>query len=202
MTRDTSRVDVTRTETVAVDPDVVDRRDVLDDDRLAPVDVARSDLVSWSSIIAGVLAAFGLFVLLSAIALAAGLEADSPRFGREVGLIITGLFGVLAFLAGGFIATWTADVEEQESAIMHGFLVWALFVVLLLAMIAAGLGTALGSVGNVFSGAFAAPNQEELSDAAWGSVFALVIAVASCILGALLGPNDQVRRRMGFARRD
>jgi hypothetical protein len=196
MEREATRSTAARSDTVAV------RRDVVDDDAtLAPVDVARSDLLSWSSIIAGVLSAFGLFVLLSAVALAAGLEADQPRLGRELGLILSGLFGVLAFLAGGFIAAWTADVDEPESAIMHGFLTWALFVVLLLAMIAAGLGTAVGSVGNVFSGAFEAPDPDTVRDAAWSSVFALVVAVASSILGALLAANDSVRSRMAFARR-
>jgi len=169
--------------------------------RRGSVDIARSDLISWSSIVAGVLTAFGLFVLLSAVALAAGLEADSPRFGREAGLIISGLFLVLAFVAGGFIAAWTADVDEPESAIMHGFLVWALFVVLLLLLVAAGVGTALGSAGNVFSGAFTPGDGENaLSDAAWASVFALVIAVASTILGATLAAHSEVRNRFPFAR--
>jgi hypothetical protein len=164
-------------------------------------DVARSDLISWSSIVAGVVSAFGVFVLLSAISLAAGLEADPARFGVQVGAILTGLFGVLAFGFGGFVAAWTADVEERESAIMHGFLVWALFVVLLLALIAMGLGTALGSVGNVFSGAFEAPDEDALSEAAWSSVFALTIAVAATILGALIATRDEVRSRARFGRR-
>jgi hypothetical protein len=161
-------------------------------------DVARSDLISWSSIVAGVLSAFAIFVLLSALSVAAGLEADPPKFGEQVGGILTGIFGVVAFAAGGFIAAWTARVDERDSAIMHGFLVWALFVVLLLALIAMGLGTALGSVGNLFSGAFEAPDEEALSNAAWGSVFALAIAVASTILGALLATRDEIR---SFARR-
>ena len=46
-----------------------------DDLHRGPADIARSDLVSWSSIVAGVVAAFGLFVLFGAIAVAAGLEA-------------------------------------------------------------------------------------------------------------------------------
>jgi hypothetical protein len=83
---------------------------------------------------------------------------------------------------------------------MHGFLVWALFVVLLLAMVATGAGQALGAAGNVFSGAFAPADQEALTDAAWGSVFALVIAVASTILGALLATRDEVTTRWPFAR--
>lgn len=187
-------VHVTRVRGRAVAGDV-------DDPALGTADVARSDLISWSSILAGVLSAFGLFVLLSAVGVAAGLEADEPRLGREVGLIITGLFGVVAFLAGGFIATWTAEVEETESAILHGFLVWALFVVVLLAMVAAGLGNAVGAAGNVFSGAFEAPDAQTLSDAAWSSVFALIIAVSASILGALLATRDEIRSRFQFARR-
>ena len=169
--------------------------------RRGGADIARSDLISWSSIVAGVLAAFGLFILFGGIGLAAGLEADPPKFGAQVGGIITGLFGVLGFFAGGFIASWTADVDEPESAILHGFLVWALFVVLLVAMVAVGAGTALGSAGNIFSGAFEPGDAENaLSDAAWASVFALVIAVASSILGALLAARDEVRTRYPFAR--
>jgi len=173
-----------------------------DSDEAGPgaADVARSDLISWSSIVAGVLSAFGLFVLLSAVGVAAGLEADTPRLGREVGLIVTGLFGVLAFVAGGFIAAWTAEVDEPESAILHGFLVWALFVVLLMAMVAFGLGNAVGAAGNVFSGAFEAPDADALRGAAWSSVFALLIAVASAILGALLATRDEIRTRWPFAR--
>jgi hypothetical protein len=173
---------------------------VTDDLRRGPADIARSDLVSWSSIVAGVLAAFGLFVLFGAIAVAAGLEADQPKFGREIALIITGLFGVVGFMAGGFIAAWTADVDETESAVLHGFLVWALFVVLLVAFVAMGAGSALGAAGNIFSGAFTADDQQALTDAAWSSVFALVIAVAASILGALVAARDEVRARYPFAR--
>jgi len=171
-----------------------------DDIRRGPADVARSDLVSWSSIVAGVLAAFGLFVLFGAIAVAAGLTADQPKFGREIALIITGLFGVVGFFAGGFIAAWTADVDETESAVLHGFLVWALFVVLLVAFVAMGAGNALGAAGNIFSGAFTANDQKALTDAAWSSVFALTIAAAASILGALIAARDEVRTRYPFAR--
>lgn len=166
----------------------------------AGADVARSDLLSWSSVWAGVLAAFSLFVLLGAVALAAGLEADEPRLGREFGLILSGLFVVLAFVAGGFIAAWTAEINEPDSAIMHGFLVWALFVVLLLALVAAGLGTAFGSATDIFSGAFEPAGNEARADAAWGTVFVMVIAVASSILGALLATRDEIRMRRPFAR--
>ena len=168
--------------------------------RRGSVDVARSDLISWSSIFAGVIAAFGLFVLFSAIGVAAGLEGDNAKFGREVGLIITGLLAVLAFVVGGFIAAWTAEIDEPDTAIMHGFLVWALFVLLTAAVISIGAGSALGSLsGGLTAGTDLTADQ--IKDAGWATVFALAIAIASCVLGALLATRPEVRGRMPFARR-
>jgi hypothetical protein len=173
-----------------------------DDRRLGVSDVARSDLISWSSIVAGVVTAFGLFVLFGAISVAAGLEsADTPyKYGEVVGSIIAGLLGVLAFGAGGFVAVWTAHVDEADSAITHGFLVWGLFVVLLVLMISLGAGAALGSSAGILSISVDQLTPDQIQTAGWGTVFALAIAVASTILGALLATNDDVRRRFGFAR--
>jgi Na+/citrate or Na+/malate symporter len=173
--------------------------------RRGSVDIARSDLISWSSIVAGVLSSFGLFVLLSVLGVAAGLEAGpgdtAPTFGPQIASIITGLFVVLAFLSGGFIAAWTADVDETESAVLHGFLVWALFVVLLLTMVAAGLGAGIGASSQIFSGTFDAADADAISDAGWAAVFGLVLAVGSSILGAVLAARPEVRSRYPFARR-
>jgi hypothetical protein len=162
-------------------------------------DIARSDLISWSSIVAGMLVAFGLFVLLGALSAAASLEADDARLGAQVGSIITGLFGVLAFLVGGFVAAWTADVDEPDTAIMHGFLVWALFVVFAAAVVALGAGSALGSLAGGLGTPDVDATQDQLSDASWATVFALTIAVASSILGALLATREEILGR--FARR-
>lgn len=164
-------------------------------------DVARSDLISWSSIVAGMLVAFGLFVLFGTLGAAAGLEADNPRLGAQVASIITGLFGVMAFVVGGFVAAWTADVDEPDTAIMHGFLVWALFVVFAAAVVALGAGTALGALAGGFGVADVDATPEQLSDASWATVFALAIAIASSILGALLATREEVRRSWPFARR-
>ena len=171
-------------------------------ERHDPADVARTDLISWSSIVAGVISAFGLFVLFGAISVAAGLEsADTPyKYGEAIGSIIAGLLGVIAFLAGGFIAVWTAHVHEADSAIIHGFLVWGLFVVLLVLMISLGAGAALGSTAGVLTGSVDELTPDQIQAAGWGTVFALAIAVASTILGALLATRDEVRRRMPFAR--
>ncbi len=168
------------------------------------VDVARSDLISWSSIVAGLIAAFGLFVLFGAISVAAGLESSTTPFklgGAAVGSIIAGLFGVLSFGVGGFIAAWTAEVDEPDSAVMHGFLVWGLFVVLLVLMVALGAGAALGSAAGVLSAAVGNVSPADLTKAGWGTVFALALALASSILGALLVTRPEIRNRYPFARR-
>jgi MFS family permease len=165
-------------------------------------DVARSDLISWSSIVAGVVAAFALFVLFGAIAVAAGLESTDTPFkfgGAQVGSIIAGLFGVISFVVGGFIAAWTAHLEEGDTAVTHGFLVWSVFVVLLVLMIALGAGAALGSAAGVLSTSVNTLTPDQLKTAGWGTVFALAIALASSILGALLATRPGVRDT--FARR-
>jgi len=165
-------------------------------------DVARSDLISWSSIVAGVVAAFALFVLFGAIAVAAGLESTDTPFklgGAQVGSIIAGLLGVIAFLVGGFVAAWTAHLEEGDTAITHGFLVWALFVVLLVLMVALGAGAALGSAAGVLSTSVDKLTPDQVKTAGWSTVFALAIALASSILGAILATRPGLRD--SFARR-
>ena len=166
---------------------------------VAPV-VEDENLLNWGSIWAGVLTAFGIFVLLSLIALAAGFEtapfADPPADLNIVASIVTGIFLVVAFFAGGFTAIWTAEIGAPERAILHGFLVWAAFLVLLLVLIAAGLGGALGSMTRAFTGEFDAETAADVfEDAAWGTVFGMVLAVTASILGGLVATRDEVRAR-------
>lgn len=156
------------------------------------------NLLSWGSVWAGLLSAFGVFVLLTLVAVAAGLEtapvADLPENLDVVASIATGVFVVLAFAIGGFIAAWTATLSDPGQAILHGFLVWALFVMVLLVMVSLGLGGALGSATRVFTGEFDPQGAADaFSDAAWGAVFVFVLAMAASIMGALLATRDEIR---------
>src|SRR5918993_3511785 len=117
--------------------------------RVTEVDVAvvgPRAIISWSSILAGALIALAVLILLSVTALAAGLEiaplseATDPRFGPVIASIVTGLFIVIAFGTGGLTAVWAAGVVEPGPAILHGFLVWALALMLMLTLVALGLG--------------------------------------------------------------
>ncbi|HSH21744.1 MAG TPA: YrzE family protein [Candidatus Caenarcaniphilales bacterium] len=190
------------------------RRD-MDVETAAAGAVAR-DPLTWGPIWAGVLTAFGVFFLLSLIALAAGLQAvdlggGGGQGGGDVPVdviasVVTGLFLVVAFFAGGFVSAWSAGLVDQGRGILHGFLVWALFIILLLVFAAAGVGSVFGAAGELFSGQFAAgatpdvnvnPDQllESFQDAAWQTLFAIVLAMSAAVLGGFVGTLDAVSRR-------
>lgn len=212
-TRATMR-DEPRTRTVVREERDVDRGPDMD---AAAVSAIARDPITWGPIWAGVLTAFGLFILFSLIALAAGLAliefgpGGQPSGGGDVPVdviasIVSGLFLVLAFFAGGFVASWSAGLMEEGRGILHGFLVWTLAIVLLLLFAALGLGQVFGAAGQMFAGQFTpgmVPNvdvdpqqlTEAAQAAAWQTVFAIVLALASAVLGGFVGTMDSVSRR-------
>ena len=156
-------------------------------------------IISWSSILAGALIALAVLVLLSVTALAAGLEVANvagdadPLFGTAVASIVTGIFIVLAFGAGGLTAVWAAGHVEPGPAILHGFLVWALALVMLLALVALGVG-GFGGTATFLGGGFEAETVEEFEDAAWATVLALALGAGAAVLGAVLATREEISR--------
>jgi hypothetical protein len=173
------------------------------------------DPLSWGPIWAGVLTAFGLFLIMSLIGLAAGLQTvelgAAPGNGEEavspdmIALIVTGIFLVVAFFAGGFVSSWSAGLVDEGRGILHGFLVWALFIVLLLLFAGLGIGQVFGAAGAIFGGQFSPGavdidvNQQQLleafQDAAWQTLFAVVLALAAAVLGGLVGTREEFSRK-------
>ncbi|CAN5836179.1 hypothetical protein BH24CHL6_BH24CHL6_15590 [soil metagenome] len=220
-TRTTVRDEPLRDEPVRVERhEEVHRRDV--DVREAAASAIARDPISWGPIWAGVLTAFGLFFLFSLIALAAGLALvefnGAPGAGEDVpidiiAMIVTGLFVVTAFFAGGFVGSWSSGLVDEGRAILNGFLVWALAIVLLLVFASLGVGQVFGAAGQIFAQQFtpgALPDVDPqtmvraFQEAAWQTLFAIVLAMAAAILGALVGTRDEVRGRdwtMSYRRR-
>ncbi len=177
--------------------------------------------LTWGPIWAGVLTAFGLFILFSLIAIAAGLalvEFGQPGGGIDgdvpvnlIALILTGVLMVVAFFAGGFVASWSGWETDEGRGILNGFLVWASALVLLLVFAALGLGQWLGALGSVFAGQFA-PGQvvppdtnfeqvgEAFTEAAWQSVLAIVLAMVAAVLGGLVGTRDEFHEKFPYYR--
>jgi hypothetical protein len=156
-------------------------------------------IISWSSIFAGALVAMAALVLLSVTAFAAGLEvapladAAEPRFGTLIASIVTGLFIVIAFGAGGITAVWAAGLVEPGPAILHGFLVWALALLLLLTLIALGLG-GLGATTAFLGAGFKPGTIDEFERAGWATVLALALGAGSAVLGGVLATREEISR--------
>jgi hypothetical protein len=156
-------------------------------------------IISWSSILAGALIALAVTVLLSVTALAAGLEVapigegGDPRMGAVVASVLTGLFIVLAFGAGGLTAVWAAGHVEPGPAILHGFLVWALALLLMLALVAMGLG-GLGATATFLGPGFEPGTADDFQRAGWATVLGLALGAGSAVLGGLLATREEISR--------
>ena len=156
-------------------------------------------IISWSSILAGALIAVAVMFLLSVTALAAGLEvapladAGDPKLGTAASAILTGLFIVIAFGAGGLTAVWAAGIVEPGPAVLHGFLVWALALMLMLALVAFGLG-GFGASTTFLGPAFKAETVDAFQTAAWATVLALALGAGSAVLGAVLATREEISR--------
>jgi hypothetical protein len=176
------------------------RTTMVDDVDVAVVATRPRSVVSWSSILAGSLVALATLVLLSVAALAAGLELadirgnEDPRFGATVASVLTGLFIIIAFGAGGLTAVWAAGHTEPGPAILHGFLVWALALMLMLGLVALGLGGGFGELGRFFGANFDPADVEAFETAGWGAALGLALGAGSAILGGLLATREEISR--------
>lgn len=105
--------------------------------------------VSWGGIWAGVLAALGTMMLLTALGLAIGVSAVDP--GRTAGTTIgtgAGIWGALSLLLslflGGLVATRVGGVTDKTTGFWEGALVWVVSL-LLMAYVASSGASMLGS---------------------------------------------------------
>lgn len=184
--------------------------------------------VSWGAILAGAVAALVVQLILNMIGLGIGLAALNPTgndtpaasslsLGAGLWWVIS---GILASLAGGFLAGRLSGRPVATTAGYHGLIAWAvttLLIVYMLTSAAGGLiGGAFGTVGSALGGAgqalgntaqtaaqAAAPSLTKLSDPLSGieaqvrqssggqDPAALRDAAASAIRAALTGDQAQ-----------
>lgn len=177
--------------------------------------VIPSDQVRWGSIAAGLVTAFTLFLLLSVLLLAIGMQGirvGDPNVDEAAGIgaIITAGIALLSFFIGGFVAARSAAAAGRMAGMLNGFLVWGLglFVVLLLAGL--GLGGLLGAAGDLFQQYRAAGSpqpdanpQDILSgirEAALPAFLSLLLPAVAAALGGLLGARDEAEIERSYQR--
>jgi hypothetical protein len=165
------------------------------------------DRVRWGPIWAGLITALATFLLLTVAAVAIGAQAvDSGAEGDAAGTasgIASAIIALLAFFVGGFIAARTAGVIGRGYGALNGFLVWALGVVLILALAALGLGSLFGASGDLFAqyremGQPTAegvdPNAvvEGIRNGSLGAFLGMLLPAIAAALGGLMGSREQV----------
>jgi hypothetical protein len=166
--------------------------------------VAPRDSVRWGPIFAGLLTALASFLLLSTLALAIGLtvapgNADQDQTGAAAG-IITAVIGLVSFFIGGLVAGRSAAVGGRGTGALNGFLVWALGMLVVLALAAFGLGQLFGAAGDLFGQyrAIGAPTADvdtgqlgdQIRTGAFGAFLGLALPAAAATIGGLLGARS------------
>jgi len=205
------RVRVDRVQSVDREP-YVGRPSWADEDGAASALLAARDSVRWGPIVAGVITAMTTFLLLSLLALGVGLTAATGASGDQAqavgigGAITAALIGLLAFFLGGFVAGRTSAVVGRPAGALNGFLVWALGVVVLLALGAFGLSSILGAAGEIVGQtgvpSVSAPDvdpaaaADTVRNSALGAFASLAIPAIAAAIGGAVGVARDVEARV------
>lgn len=156
----------------------------------------------WGPIIAGLVTAFSTFLLLSLLAIGAGLASSTPNEGPDaaVATIVASLIALVSFFLGGFVAAWSAATTHAGRGALHGFLVWGTWLLTMLLLSGMGLGTIFGEVGSTL-GNVRAPDVEPeqvldaLTTGAFGTFLALALSALAATLGGVVGTHDELYNR-------
>lgn len=178
------------------------RSDALDRDVVVRTETPgpRLDRIRWSSIWAGLAVALALYLFLQLVLVATGIvdlaEATTSDAWWSAGA------AVVAFLVGGIVAGATAVWRDADDGLLHGIVMWAVGLVLLIALAAFGGGIALGSfdTSNVFdqftnANVDAAAASGDAEQAASWAVIGLTSALVASALGATIGSKMWPRRQ-------
>lgn len=166
----------------------------------------RRDRVRWGAIWAGLVTAIATFLLLTTAAVAVGaqvLDAGDTQQAGMAGGIVSAIIALLAFLAGGFVAGRTAGVAGRGYGALNGFLVWALGVMLILALAVFGLGSLFGAAGDLF-GQYRQMGQPQpqgvdpsqvvqgIRNSSIGAFLGMLLPALAAAAGGLMGSREEV----------
>jgi hypothetical protein len=174
--------------------------------------LAARDSVRWGPIVAGLVTALTTFLLLSLLAVGIGITAVDPANGTTdtsalgLGSAITGaIIGLVSFFIGGLVAARTSAAVGRPAGALNGFLVWALGVIVILALGALGLSSILGAAGNII-GQTGVPSvnaptvdattaADTLRNSALGAFISLAIPALAATIGGAVGVASHVDDR-------
>lgn len=187
---------------MAIDQGVRERDVVVERDVAVIADTGGPRALGWGPIVAGLLAALGLFVLTSLLAVTIGAAVITPDGSppTTIATVVAAVIALVSFFVGGFIASWSARLADEKLGALSGFLVWALFLVVVLVAGGLGLGSLFGAAGSLLED-ISAPelSRQQVVDAlqtgSWRTFLALALGAAAAALGGAVGAWREGKHR-------
>ena len=183
--------------------------------RTAPTGMGYADTtwrfgVQWTAVVAAALAGFAVTLILTVLGAAIGLTAGAASHGVEGEAVGAGAFiwwtltVILAGYVAGRVLAISSGTDVRYNRVVHGTLAWVLGVIILLFLLANGVGNMIGGLGGGL-GAAAATRQLPSgspadsvhvartaaavgSGAAWGLLISMLLGLGATIMGA--GKNE------------
>jgi hypothetical protein len=147
--------------------------------------------VRWGPIWAGLLTSFGVFLLLTLLAVGIGIQQLSGQDADLAATVTASIIGLVSLVAGGFVASWSAVQSDGARGLLYGFLVWALWIFLIVLLGTFGLGQLLGTFGGLLTNLQGDVSQQEIIDAvqtgSLQSFLALALTATAAMLGGAIG---------------
>jgi hypothetical protein len=175
-----------------------------DDDRRITVrtesTATRTDRIRWSAVWAGLIVALALYLFLQLALITTGIVDLADATSADA--FWSAAAALVAFLVGGVVAGASAVWRDADDGLLHGIVMWAVGVVALVVLAAAGGGVALGTVdaSEVFdeltgTDASATATSDDAEEAAGWALIGLTSALVASAIGATVGAKMWPRRR-------
>jgi hypothetical protein len=183
-------------------------RGIADVAHASPAEFAvATDRVRWGPILAGLVSCVASLLLFSVLGIAIGAMVYDPAADdRGIGTFAS-IWGAIAalvsFFIGGYFAASTAAFRGARNGLLHGGLVWAAALSLILIFAGGAMGSLLGTGVNVLGpdmtrnnaagirGQMTEINSERAasgtSKAAWWTLVSLVLGLGAAAAGGYIG---------------
>jgi hypothetical protein len=113
--------------------------------------------VSWGAIAAGAMVALTIYVVLSVLGVALGIEAAVRGASDQVGAGAA-IYSIIALLLAMFFGGWTTSQmavgESKTEAVLYGLILWGVLFLGMVWLLSAGIRTGFGAVLGAASGTY------------------------------------------------
>src|SRR3954463_5206017 len=114
--------------------------------------------VSWGAIAAGAMVSLTIYIVLTMVGVALGIELAVRGAGDQVGAgaaIYSIVVLLLAMFFGGWATSRLAVGESKLEAVLYGLILWGVLFLGMVWLLASGMRTGFGALFGAASGAYA-----------------------------------------------